>query len=132
MEDLNMFCPVCGAKVDTPQGLIEHTQSVHSPEEMHDFLNQNKPVLPPQSIVNRGESFKKIYATDWIINLTSNDIRIEPINETREHPPGALHPQLPVLEFISESQIIATPVAAKSLLERLTEAIKLFEQQSQK
>lgn len=121
-----MYCPVCGDEVKNQQDLIEHTTKKHTPQEMSDFFSNQASIQPITEVI-RGENFTKIYSTNWAINVTQHDIRIDIMNEKREHPAGTIH-ALPVVQFISESQIVSTPIAAKILWQRLGEAISRFEE----
>ena len=124
-----MYCPVCGAEVDDQLALVKHTQKVHTEEELNRFYQKNSPQVQMPTEIIRGENFYKIYATDWAINVTEFDLRIEILNEERVLPAGIKH-RLPVAQYISESQIIANPIAAKRLVKRLSDAIEQFEKNS--
>ena len=124
-----MFCPVCGESVQNQAGLIEHTQKVHSMEEMQDFFQQQTPHPQLPSEILRSENFQKHYATNWAVNVTQFDVRIDVFNERREAPAGERHPMLPVIQFFSEAQVIATPIGAKILHQQLGQAIEMLEKQ---
>ena len=124
-----MFCPVCGESVQDQAGLIEHTQKVHSEEEMQNFFQKQTPPVQLPTEVLRSENFQKHYATNWAVNVTQFDIRIDVFNERREAPAGERHPMLPVTQFFSEAQVIATPIGAKILHEQLGQAIRMLEKQ---
>jgi len=79
--------------------------------------------------MTRGENFSKLYATRFNIQLTEYDFRLDVLNERRIHQPGAKHQIAEVHEFISESQLIIQPLAAKILVQELAEAINHFEEQ---
>ena len=124
-----MFCPVCGESVQNQAGLIEHTQKEHSVEEMQNFFQQQSPSVQLPSEILRTDNFQKYYATNWAVNVNQFDIRIDVFNERREAPAGERHPVLPVIQFFSEAQIIATPIGAKILHQQLGQAIEMLEKQ---
>ena len=120
-----MFCPMCGIEVKNNDLLI-HVEKSHSQEEFEEFINQNPPPNPlPLTQVIRGENFSKQYSTNWAVAVTEFDIRIDVMNERRTTPPSHGRPEL--VQFISEVQIISTPLSAKILLQRLEDAVELFE-----
>jgi hypothetical protein len=117
---------MCGIEVKNNDLLI-HVETSHSQEEFEEFITQNPPPNPlPLTQVIRGENFSKQYSTNWAVGVTEFDIRIDVMNERRTTPPSLGHPEL--VQFISEVQIISTPLSAKILLERLGEAVILFEE----
>jgi len=124
-----MFCPICGESVQNQAGLIEHTQKVHSQEEMQKFFQQQSPPVQLPTEILRSENFQKFYSTNWAVNVTQFDIRIDVMNEKREVPAGERHPVFPVIQFFSEAQVIATPIGAKILHQQLGQAIEMLEKQ---
>ena len=123
-----MFCPLCGDEVDDSQ-YLNHVAEVHSHEEMQDFMRSHQRKVEPIMEMTRGENFSKLYATRFNIQLTEYDFRLDVLNERRIHQPGAKHQIAEVHEFISESQLIIQPLAAKILVQELAEAINHFEEQ---
>ncbi len=123
-----MFCPLCGDEVDDSQ-YLKHVAEVHSHEEMQDFMRSHQRKVEPIMEMTRGENFSKLYATRFNIQLTEYDFRLDVLNERRIHQPGAKHQIAEVHEFISESQLIIQPLAAKILVQELAEAINHFEEQ---
>ena len=123
-----MFCPLCGDEVDDSQ-YLKHVAEVHSHEEMQDFMRSHQRKVEPIMEMTRGENFSKLYATRFNIQLTEYDFRLDVLNERRIHQPGAKHQIAEVHEFISESQLIIHPLAAKILVQELAEAINHFEEQ---
>lgn len=124
-----MFCPVCGESVIDQKGLIAHTQEKHTPQEMQNFFaKQTNQIQLPTELI-RAENFSKFYATNMSVNVTQFDLRIDVMNERREAPAGERHPTLPVTQFFSEAQIIATPIAAKILHQQLGEALEMLEKE---
>lgn len=123
-----MFCPLCGDEVDDSQ-YLKHVAEVHSHEEMQDFMRSHQRKVEPIMEMTRGENFSKLYATRFNIQLTEYDFRLDVLNERRIHQPGAKHQIAEVHEFISESQLIIQPIAAKILVQELAEAINHFEEQ---
>mgnify|MGYP000002153077 CR=1 FL=1 len=124
-----MFCPVCGDAVENQAGLIEHTEKVHSKEEMQSFFQQQTPQVQIPTEILRAENFQKHYATNCAVNVTQFDIRIDVLNEKRELPVGERHPLFPVIQFFSEAQVIATPIGAKILHQQLGQAIEMLEKE---
>ena len=123
-----MFCPLCGDEVDDSQ-YLKHVAEVHWHEEMQDFMRSHQRKVEPIMEMTRGENFSKLYATRFNIQLTEYDFRLDVLNERRIHQPGAKHQIAEVHEFISESQLIIQPLAAKILVQELAEAINHFEEQ---
>ncbi len=123
-----MFCPLCGDEVDDSQ-YLKHVAEAHSHEEMQDFMRSHQRKVDPIMEMSRGENFSKLYATRFNIQLTEYDFRLDVLNERRIHQPGAKHQIAEVHEFISESQLIIQPLAAKILVQELAEAINHFEEQ---
>ena len=70
----------------------------------------------------RIETFRKYYATNINCGLTNHDIRIELMNEKLMDEKGTV--------TLVESLIILSPVAAKKLLEQLSEIVKVYEQEN--
>ena len=124
-----MFCPICGESVKDQAGLLAHTQKVHSPEEMQNFFQQQTPQVQLPTEILRSENFQKFYSTNWAVNVTQFDIRIDVMNEKREVRAGERHPMFPVIQFFSEAQVIATPIGAKILHQQLGQAIEMLEKQ---
>ena len=125
----NVYCPVCGEPVNDQKGYIKHTQEKHTPEEMQNFISQQTNSIQMPTELVRAENFSKFYATNMSVNVTQFDLRIDIMNERREVPAGGRHPTLPVVQFLSEAQIIATPIAAKILQQQLAEAIDMLERE---
>ena len=123
-----MFCPLCGDEVDDSQ-YLKHVAEIHSHEEMQEFMRSHQPQVAPIMEMTRGENFTKLYATRFNIQLTEYDFRIDVLNERRIHQPGVKHQIAEVHEFISESQIIIQPIAAKMLIRELSAAVEQFEGQ---
>jgi hypothetical protein len=123
-----LFCPLCGDEVDDSQ-YLKHVAEVHSHEEMQDFMRSHQRKVEPIMELTRGENFSKLYATRFNIQLTEYDFRLDVLNERRIHQPGAKHQIAEVHEFISESQLIIQPIAAKILVQELSAAVEHFEEQ---
>lgn len=121
-----MFCPLCGDKIDDSQ-YLKHVADAHSPEEMQDFMQSQQHQAPAIPEITVGPNFCKIYATRFNISYTDYDLRLDLLNERRIHPPGSRHQIAEVHEFISESQIIIHPSAAKILVQHLSQAVQDFE-----
>ena len=121
-----MFCPLCGDEVDNSLYLI-HVAEVHSHQEMEDFMRSQQQQVAPITELSRGENFSKLYATRFSIQFTEYDFRIDVLNERRIHQTGTKHQIAEVHEFISESQLIVQPAAAKMLVQELSAAVQQFE-----
>jgi hypothetical protein len=117
---------VCGENIEDIQ---KHTQENHDQEDFEKAMGAMMPDLEPIVQTVRGENFHKQYATNWDVGYSEFDFRIDVMNERRNHPVGVLDPLREVIQLISEGQIIATPVAVKSLIERLSMAVEEFEKQ---
>ncbi len=122
-----MFCPLCGDEVDNSL-YLKHVTEVHSHQEMEDFMRSQQPQVAPIMELSRGENFSKLYATRFNIQFTEYDFRIDVLNERRIHQPGTKHEIAEVHEFISESQLIVQPAAAKMLVRELSAAVQQFEE----
>lgn len=70
--------------------------------------------------INRSPTFEKLYATNFIGGLTSQDIRVEVINEKLKDEDGWC--------AISDALLIMTPRGAKRLQVILNESLKLYEE----
>ncbi|GEM_PF-3426824 len=121
-----MFCPLCGAEVNDSE-YLKHVADDHTHKEMEDFMRSQQTQVAPILEMTRGENFTKLYATRFHIQLTEYDFRVDILNERRIHQPGAKHQIAEVHEFISESQIIIQPIAAKALVQELAAAVEQFE-----
>jgi len=118
------FCPICGDELEEGK-LNVHLNEEHTIEERMIFDSKNSTQQPPTQII-RGENFSKSYATNFNINPTEEDLRIDILNEKRiiQIPQGGQ-----MIQLISEHQIIATPLAAKRLQISLTEILEHLESQ---
>lgn len=124
---LDMFCPLCGDEVEGSL-YLKHVTEVHSQKEMEDFMLSQQSQVAPIMELSRGENFSKLYATRFNIQFTEYDFRIDVLNERRIHQPGTKHQIAEVHEFISESQLIVQPAAAKMLVQELSAAVQQFEE----
>ena len=118
-----MHCLICGEETDD---LNAHIQEHHEPMEVAEAFKQMMPDPQPSVQINRTSSFAKHYATNFHTELTRFDIRFQVMNERFTIPPGPGAPN-PIIQFQSESMVIATPTAAKTLLNQLEVAIQEYE-----
>ena len=133
------FCPICGKGIANAQEQFDHLHE-HTPEEIQQYeakvKERQKEYMDAQInreniFFTRGGNFSKIYATEWAISLTDLDVRIDILNERRNHPPNPLFPNKnPPVEFIVENQIISPIISAKTLHIRLGELIQMYENQN--
>jgi hypothetical protein len=138
-----MFCPICGKKCANATEQVNH-ENEHSDEEKEEFLQEqkrrseelesekkNRPQLPELISFSQGPNFSKIYATQWGLNLTDMDIRIDIFNERVNHPPK-IDPRnftyVQPVEYIIESQVITPIISAKTLYIKLGELITHYEE----
>ena len=142
-----MFCTICGKECTSAEEQFKHEKE-HSVEDKDRFQQeqdrrrqefesqqQNRQELPVHTTYTRGPNYSKIYATEWGLNLTELDIRIDIYNERLNHRPmrDPLDPfgkPFQPVEFIIESQIITPIISAKTLHIRLGEIIAHYEKEN--